>query len=100
MSPFGSPFKGHPPVPELDESNKMDDAIRFRHMNPKSLTSGKYTEPADIKKRPGFVNIGSEIPVAVNSYAVLSYPTKKVYQYDVSRIHELRRHSPLSGCLL
>ena len=62
----------------------MDDETRFRNMIPKLNAKQEYKEPILLKKRPSFATVGGEIPISINSYAVLAYPTKKVYQYDVS----------------
>ena len=35
-------------------------------------------------KRPGFNDNGKKIMVDINMYKVTQYPTKKVYQFDVS----------------
>ena len=89
LSPFGSPMK-HKPVPELNESNEMEPAIRFRNMGGLILTTPKYSEPMELKKRPGFVTAGTEFSMDINSYSVLAYPTKNVWQYDVSETHKIR----------
>ena len=40
--------------------------------------------PTQLMPRPSFNTTGKGAPIAINSHRVLSYPTKPVYQYDVS----------------
>ncbi|QVM08605.1 hypothetical protein D8B26_003290 [Coccidioides posadasii str. Silveira] len=43
----------------------------------------KYFENITLVKRPGFNTTGKEITVSVNSYPIIQFPNKTVYQYDV-----------------
>lgn len=59
--------------------------IFFRHLN--RLTGEqikKYHVASDIITRPGFNTIGKEINVGINAFPITHFPTKTVYQYDVS----------------
>lgn len=44
----------------------------------------QYGVATTFQARPGFNNTGMEVNVQVNSYPVIQYPTKTVYQFDVS----------------
>ncbi len=59
------------------------EAQTFRHYN-RETNDVKYAVPTMLIKRPGYNTSGKEIPVFINSFPILSYPTIKVYQYDVS----------------
>ncbi|KAI2385546.1 Protein argonaute [Ophidiomyces ophidiicola] len=43
----------------------------------------QYFEDITLVKRPAFNTTGKEISVAINSYPILQFPTKTIYQYDV-----------------
>lgn len=44
----------------------------------------KYSVPVGTVARPGFNPTGKEIEVQMNAFAVTNFPSKTVYQYDVS----------------
>lgn len=44
----------------------------------------QYFKSIHLVKRPGFNTTGKEILVSVNSYPIVQYPNKTIYQYDVS----------------
>ncbi|KEF61906.1 uncharacterized protein A1O9_03478 [Exophiala aquamarina CBS 119918] len=43
----------------------------------------QYTLPTEFTKRPGFNTTGKAVQVNVNAYKVNSFPSVKIYQYDV-----------------
>ncbi|KAL2868226.1 uncharacterized protein BJX67DRAFT_49603 [Aspergillus lucknowensis] len=43
-----------------------------------------YSVPVETVPRPGFNQTGKEIEVQMNAFAIAKFPTKTVYQYDVS----------------
>ncbi|PGH18113.1 hypothetical protein AJ79_00741 [Helicocarpus griseus UAMH5409] len=62
---------------------KTDDLALFRHMHVTDQPAEQFFARKDLAKRPGYNTTGKEISIAVNSYPILQFPTKKVYQYDV-----------------
>ncbi|KAK5279402.1 Protein argonaute, partial [Cryomyces antarcticus] len=42
----------------------------------------KYDVPTDLPKRPAANKTGKEIVVGLNTFNIVAYPTKAVYQYD------------------
>ena len=48
------------------------------------LIREKLGEPIPIAERPGFVGLGKEAKVNINCYPVTSFPSKIVWQYDVT----------------
>ena len=75
----------------MDETTDKDAplAMRMRHLNAEkyflanSSTYEQYRVPKETQDRPGFNNSGKACNVELNSYQVISQPTKVVYQYDV-----------------
>lgn len=62
-----------------------DVEVFFRHLNTATEEEiAKYKVASDIIPRPGFNTAGKEITLGVNSYPIAQFPTKTVYQYDVS----------------
>ena len=59
------------------------EEYKFRHLNV-SADIGQYEIPTELVRRPGTNTSGLAVQVSVNSYPVISYPTKTIYQYDVS----------------
>jgi hypothetical protein len=60
------------------------EPFNFRHLNVITNKS-QYFFSTGLPNRPSYSNQGKEIDVAVNQFKVNSWPSKKVYQYDVSR---------------
>lgn len=57
---------------------------RYRNFN-LDTNANKMDIPEELPQRPEkFNTIGKEINIQLNTYPVLSFPKKKVYQYDVS----------------
>ena len=76
-----TPAQSPPPSPKGSPKDP-DDA---RKLNPLSDANKKqYEVPTQLIKRPTFNSSGLAATVAVNSYPILQFPSKKVYQYDVS----------------
>lgn len=65
-------------------TQKTDDTTLFRHMHVTDQSAEQFFARKDLAKRPGYNATGKEITVAVNSYPITQFPTKSVYQYDVS----------------
>ncbi|KAI9830214.1 MAG: hypothetical protein M1826_005016 [Phylliscum demangeonii] len=42
-----------------------------------------YEVPTELPRRPGFNTSGKEATIRVNSYNILKYPERAVYQYDI-----------------
>lgn len=59
------------------------DYFRFRHNDVKTNVSGLQL-PTAHPARPKLCTLGREVNIGLNTFNVLSYPTKPVYQYDVS----------------
>ena len=53
----------------------------------------QYELPTTLPRRPDFNDTGDNCTVAINSYPVLEYPTKTVFQYDVSTLFHLALYS-------
>lgn len=59
----------------------------FRHFN-RETNETQYDMPTELMARPKIGNTtGKEVTIEVNSFSVLQFPTKTVYQYDVSSSH-------------
>lgn len=65
----------------------MGEVFHFRHYN-RGTDEEQYNVPVEFARRPGFNATGKEINVAVNAYPIVQFPTKTVYQYDVSQSFE------------
>ena len=48
------------------------------------LIKQKLGEPVSLTERPGFVGLGREAKVNINCYPITAYPSKIVWQYDVT----------------
>lgn len=50
------------------------------------LDTNEYAKqmPTTLMPRPGFSTAGKPAQVSINSHKVLNFPTKMIYQYDVS----------------
>ncbi|KAL3475026.1 Piwi domain-containing protein [Aspergillus californicus] len=67
----------------LDTINKLGGGLR--HLRVRDADElAKYSVPVETVPRPGFNSTGKEIEVLMNSFAIKSFPTKTVYQYDVN----------------
>lgn len=70
---------------EMIRAPKFDGIIKgFRHLNFYGADDLKNAVPLDICQRPGFNTTGKEIEVLLNAYPISKFPSKTVYQYDVS----------------
>lgn len=58
------------------------DPTNFRHFDNKT-NEVKYAVPSELPKRPGMNKQGREVSIGLNTFNVLKFPTKPVYQYDV-----------------
>ena len=65
---------------ELGNYKEAKGQVKFRFAD---MT--KYAIPTQLMRRPAVGNTsGLAATVAINSYPIMSYPRKNVYQYDVS----------------
>lgn len=59
----------------------------------------QYGVATSFQARPGYNNTGQPVKVQVNSYEVANFPTKPIYQYDVSPSEtiQIQKANHLSG---
>ena len=69
----------------LDQINKLTGGLRHIRIRDADQHA-KYSVPVDTVPRPGFNTTGKEIEVKVNTFPIVKFPSKTVYQYDVSTI--------------
>lgn len=67
----------------LEEINKLAGGLRHLRIRDAD-ESAKYAIPVKNVPRPGFNPTGKEIEVSMNAFRITDFPTKNVYQYDVS----------------
>jgi eukaryotic translation initiation factor 2C len=60
------------------------ELVHFRHLNFNDEPPEQFFKEVPMARRPGFNTTGKEIQVQVNVFPITQFPTKKVYQYDVS----------------
>jgi hypothetical protein len=79
--PAAKPPTVHPSgVPVL---HWKGDKTKFRHLNV-DTDKHEYDVPAVLPSRPGFNTTGQAVQVNLNSFPIIQYPDKTIYQYDVS----------------
>lgn len=67
----------------LDQIDKLPGGLR--HLRIRDADEyAKYSVPVDNVARPGFNTTGKEIEVLVNAFPIVKFPSRTVYQYDVS----------------
>ena len=69
-------------------SEKAEEPVKFRNLQ-LDITDelAKYEVPTLCMRRPKEFNTsGQTAIVAINSYPVVAYPDKPIYQYDVSAV--------------
>jgi eukaryotic translation initiation factor 2C len=44
----------------------------------------QYGVPFESVPRPGFNTTGTEVELSINAYPISKYPSRSIYQYDVS----------------
>jgi eukaryotic translation initiation factor 2C len=67
----------------LDQISSLEGGLR--HLRFRDADDfAKYSVPVETVPRPGFNQTGKEIEVQMNAYAITNFPSKTVYQYDVS----------------
>ncbi|MCJ1285782.1 hypothetical protein MMC26_005123 [Xylographa opegraphella] len=69
----------------IEAAKKMPpdpNPVKFRHLNVDADTH-QYDLPTECASRPGFNTSGQGVLVNINSYAVVKFPDKVIYQYDV-----------------
>jgi eukaryotic translation initiation factor 2C len=67
----------------LEEINKLTGGLRHLRLRDADELA-KYAVPSDNVPRPGFNQTGKEIEVLTNSFPIEKFPSRPVYQYDVS----------------
>lgn len=68
--------------------NALSDGLRhLRTRDADELV--KYAIPREKVPRPGFNTTGKEIEVSMNAFGITKFPTRTVYQYDVSSFQHL-----------
>lgn len=60
------------------------DCGNYRIYAPGADETIKHEYPDENMTRPGYGTQGRDVQVRVNQYKVTQWPTKDVYQYDVS----------------
>ena len=65
------------------------DKTKFRHLNV-DTDKHQYDIPTILPKRPGFNTTGQAVAVNINSFPILKFPDRTVYQYDVSLPHSFQ----------
>lgn len=66
-----------------DQVNTLGDGLRHLRMRDADELV-KYAVPTENVPRPGFNNTGKEVEVSMNAFGITKYPSRTVYQYDVS----------------
>lgn len=66
-----------------DQVNTLGDGLRHLRMRDADELV-KYAIPTENVPRPGFNNTGKEVEVSMNAFGITKYPSRTVYQYDVS----------------
>jgi eukaryotic translation initiation factor 2C len=57
----------------------------FRFLNLRSTEDiEKYEVPIKTVPRPGFNSTGTEVELMINAFPITTYPSRTIYQYDVS----------------
>lgn len=84
---------------ELDEKiNTLEGGLR--HLRVRTADElAKYDVSTDHVARPGFNNTGKEIELALNAYPISKFPSRTIYQYDVSK-HSSCLSVGFNSCLL
>lgn len=71
-----------------EQINALSDGLRhLRARDADELV--KYAIPTESVPRPGFNTTGKEIEVSMNAFGITKFPTRTVYQYDVSNFQHL-----------
>jgi eukaryotic translation initiation factor 2C len=68
---------------DYEHLNKLPAGLRHLRITPADEVA-KYAVPLETVARPNHNQTGKEIEVLMNAYAVTKFPTRNVYQYDVS----------------
>jgi eukaryotic translation initiation factor 2C len=68
---------------DFEYMNKLEGG--FRHLRIQNADEvAKYSVPVETVARPNHNQTGKEIEVLMNAYPITKFPTRNVYQYDVS----------------
>ncbi|KAJ9611980.1 Protein argonaute [Cladophialophora chaetospira] len=85
-SQSGGPAPAAAPLgdPARDRPTRFTDGMRNVDLPPSFYNIDQlYSLPTEFAKRPGFNSTGQAVPMNVNAFKVVQYPTVKIYQYDV-----------------
>lgn len=76
---------GAPTPKPYDIQGAIDN---FRNMLLTDRANPKENEvPVETVPRPGYNTTGKEVELLVNCFPITNFPTKAIYQYEVSVIH-------------
>ena len=67
----------------IEAINKLDGGLRHLRLRDANQLM-KYDIPVHTVARPGFNNTGKEVELQVNAFPINKFPSRTVYQYDVS----------------
>lgn len=68
---------------DFEYTNKLEGGLRhLRIQNADEVA--KYSVPVETVARPNHNQTGKKIEVLMNAYPITKFPTRNVYQYDVS----------------
>lgn len=68
---------------EFEVVNKLTGGLRHLRVREADEVV-KYSVPVKTVPRPGFNNTGKEVDISLNAYPITKFPSRNVYQYDVS----------------
>lgn len=68
---------------EFEVVNKLTGGLRHLRVREADEVV-KYSVPVEIVPRPGFNTTGKEVDISLNAYPITKFPSRNVYQYDVS----------------
>ena len=89
-----APVKPNPPrkfgvdITEADEQFLLTRNVDNIFL-PTDTYEKQYGKEVTLTKRPSFNTTGKEITLSVNTYEITDFPTKKIFQYDVSILFSL-----------
>ncbi|GMG30064.1 unnamed protein product [Aspergillus oryzae] len=68
---------------EFEVVNKLTGGLRHLRVREADEVV-KYSVPVETVPRPGFNTTGKEVDISLNAYPITKFPSRNVYQYDVS----------------
>lgn len=67
----------------IEAINKLPGGLRHLRIRTDEEFQ-KYSVPVETVPRPGFNTTGKEVELSLNAYPITKFPSRTVYQYDVS----------------